>query len=113
MGGAAFATVVWFITADGLPDGAGRTLVDFANDHVGHLLGIDMAGFVTFTLGTIVLSVALIRARAVPVPAIVVFLLLTLAQFSGLAGRAMNFVQVAMMVLLVGFAAVVWRRAAG
>ncbi len=113
MGGAAFATVVWFITADGLSDGAGQSLVDYANDHVGHLLGIDMAGFVTFSLGTIVLSVALIRARAVPVPAIVVFLLLTLAQFSGLGGQALNFVQVAMMVLLVGFAAVVWRRAAG
>ena len=111
MGGAAFATVVWFITADGLSDGAGQSLVDYANNHVGHLLGLDMAGFVTFTLGTIVLAVALIRARAVPVPAIVVFLLLTLAQFSGLDGQALNFLQAAMMVMLLGFAAVVWRRA--
>jgi hypothetical protein len=111
MGGTAFATVVWFITADGLSDGAGQSLVDYANNHVGHLLGLDMAGFVTFTLGTIVLAVALIRARAVPVPAIVVFLLLTLAQFGGLDGQALNFLQVAMMVMLFGFAAVVWRRA--
>jgi hypothetical protein len=111
MGGAAFATLVWFITADGLSDGAGQSLVDYANDHVGHLMGIDMAGFVTFTLGTIVLSVALIRARALPVPAIVVFLLLTFAQFTGLQGQALNYLQVAMMVLLVGFATVVWRRA--
>jgi hypothetical protein len=111
MGGAAFATFVWFITADGLSDGAGQSLVDYANDHVGHLMGVDMAGFVTFTLGTIVLSVALIRARALPVPAIVVFLLLTFAQFSGLEGQALNVLQIAMMVLLLGFAAVVWRRA--
>ena len=111
MGGAAFATVVWFITADGLPDGAGQSLVDYANDHVGHLMGIDMAGFVLTTLGSLVLAAALIRARAVPVPAVVAYLLLTIAQFVPVQGRVIDFLQIAMMVLLIGFAAVVWRRA--
>ncbi len=67
MGGAAFATVVWFISADGLSEGAGPSLVDYANDNVGHLMGVDMAGFVLTTLGSMVLAAALIRARAVPV----------------------------------------------
>ena len=53
MGAAAFATLGWFATAPGLPDGSGRALVDYANDHPGHLMGLDMAGFVTFTLGTL------------------------------------------------------------
>ena len=107
MGGAAFATVVWFISADGLSEGAGQSLVDYANDHVGHLMGVDMAGFALITLGSLVLAAALIRARAVPVPAVVVYILLTLVQFAGLPGRAMDVLQIAMMVLLVGFAAVV------
>jgi hypothetical protein len=111
MGGAAFATVVWFITADGLSDGAGPSLVDYANDNVGHLMGVDMAGFVLTTVGSLVLAAALIRARAVPLPAVVVYILLTLFQFAPLPGRALDFLQIAMMVLLIGFAAVVWRRA--
>jgi hypothetical protein len=111
MGGAAFATVVWFITADGLAEGAGPSLVDYANDHVGHLMGIDMAGFALTTLGSLVLAAALIRARAVPVPAVVAYLLLTVAQFAGLPGRAMDVLQIVMMALLIGLAALVWRRA--
>jgi hypothetical protein len=111
MGGAAFASVVWFITADGLPDGSGQSLVDYANDNVGHLMGVDMAGFVLTTLGSLVLAAALIRARAVPVPAVAAYVLLTIVQFVGLSGRVMDFLQIAMMVLLLGFAAVVWRRA--
>lgn len=111
MGGAAFATVVWFITADGLPDGAGRSLVDYANDHLGHLMGVDMAGFALTTLGSLVLAAALIRARAVPVPAVAAYVVLTILQFVGLPGRVMDFMQIAMMALLLGFAAIVWRRA--
>jgi hypothetical protein len=111
MGGAAFATVVWFISADGLPDGAGPALVDYANDNVGHLMGVDMAGFLLTTVGSLVLAAALIRARAVPVPAVVVYILLTVVQFVGLPGRAMDFLQIAMMLLLIGLGAVVWRRA--
>ena len=56
------------------------------------------------------LSAALIRARAVPVPAVIIYVVLTLAQFAGLPGRTMDFLQIAMMVLLIGLAAVIWRR---
>jgi hypothetical protein len=36
---------------------------------------------------------------------------MVLAQFSGVPGRALDFLQIAMMLLLIGFAAVLWRRA--
>jgi hypothetical protein len=112
MGAVGFATFAWFATAPGLPDGAGRSLIDFANDHVAHVIGPDMAGFATYTLGTLVLSAALIRARAVPMPAVVAFIVVTLGQFAVPSGtNVLNYLQILLMVILVGFAAVVWRRA--
>ena len=111
MGGTAFATLVWFISADGLPRGAGPSLVDYANDHPGHLVGPSIAGFLLTTIGALVLSVALIRARAVPVPAVIVYIVLTLVQFIGPQGRTLDVLQIAMMVLLIGFASAIWRRA--
>ena len=111
MGGTAFATLTWFLTADGLPPGTGQALVDEANAHPGHLVGPSMAGFLLITVGSLVLSAALIRARAVPLPAVVAYVVLTLAAFAGLPGRALDVLQIAMMVLLLGFAATLWRRA--
>jgi len=111
MGGTAFATLVWFISADGLPRGAGQSLVDYANDHPGHLVGPSIAGFLLTTIGALVLSVALIRARAVPVPAVIVYIVLTLVQFIGPQGRTLDVLQIAMMGLLIGFASAIWRRA--
>ena len=112
MGGAAFATVVWFITADGLSEGAGPSLVDYANDHVAHVIGADMAGFLLYTLGVLTLSAAVIRARAIPVVAVGVFVVLTLAQFAVPSGtEVLNYLQIVQLLMLAGFAAVVWRRA--
>lgn len=111
MGAAAFAAIVRFAGADGLSDGSGQTLVDFANDHPGHLMGPNMVGFLLTTVGSLVLAGALIRARAVPVYAVVAYVLLILAQFSGIPGRAMDFLQIALMLVLIGFAAVLWHRA--
>jgi len=111
MGGTAFATLGWFVTADGLSPGAGQSLVDYANDHPGHLMGLNMVGFLLTTIGALVLSAALIRAHTVPILAVMTYIALTLAQFTGLPGRTMDFLQIAMMVLLIGFAAAIWRRA--
>jgi hypothetical protein len=36
---------------------------------------------------------------------------LTFVQFAGVTGRTMDFLQIAMMLLLIGFATVIWRRA--
>ena len=110
MGAVSFATLSWFATADALSDGSGQALVDYANDHPGHIMGPDMAGFALTALGSLVLAAALIRSRAVPVPAVVVYVLLVLAQFAGLQGRGLDLLQIAMNVLLIGFAAVVWSR---
>jgi hypothetical protein len=111
MGAAGFATIGWFASANGLSGGAGQTLVDYANDSPGHLMGPDLAGFLLTAAGSLVLAVALIRSRAVPGYAAVAYMLLTLAQFSGIPGRAMDFLQIVMMLMLIGLAAVLWRRA--
>jgi hypothetical protein len=111
MGAAGFAAIVWFAGADGLSDGTGQALVDFANDHPGHLMGPDMVGFLLTTVGSLVLAGALVRSRAEPAYAVVAYVLMVLAQFSGMPGRALDFLQIAMMLLLIGFAVVLWRRA--
>ncbi|MGY1617314.1 hypothetical protein ACI797_11300 [Geodermatophilus sp. SYSU D00691] len=110
MGAAGFATFTWFATAPGLAEGAGPSLVDSGDDHVVRLLGADMAGFVLYTAGTLFLAAALIRARAVPLVGVVVFVALTLAQFV-VPNDVVDHLQIGQMVLLVGLAAVVWRRA--
>jgi hypothetical protein len=112
MGAGAFATFSWFATAPGLSEGAGRSLVDYANGQVPHLLGPNMAGFAVYTLGSLVLAAAVIRARAVPLAAVALFVLGTLAQFVLPEGNdVLDYVQIGQMVLLVGLATVVWRRA--
>jgi hypothetical protein len=111
MGGAAFATFNWFASSGGLSEEAGRSLVDYGNDHPGHMIGATLAGFALYTLGTLVLAAALLRSRAVPVLGVATFVLLTLAQFAPLPGRAIDVLQIAMMALLAAFAAVVWKAA--
>jgi hypothetical protein len=109
MGGFAFATVTWFVGE--LSETAGRELVDVANDDLGHLLGVEMAGFFLVTLGSLVLAAALVRARAVPRVAVVGFVLLTLALFVGLSGAAMNAVQAAQVLAIGALALPIWTRA--
>lgn len=106
MGGMAFTTVMWFMGT--LSEDSGRELVDLANDDVPHLLGVEMAGFFLITLGTLVLSAALFRARAVPRPAVVLFVVLTLGLFAGLSGTAMNVVQAAQVLLTGAVAIPLW-----
>ena len=108
MGGLSFATLTWL--ASGVPEDVGRPLVDYANDSPGHLLGATMAGFLLFTLGGLVLATALFRARAVPVAGVTAYVLLVMTQFAPLSGRALDFVQVAMMALFVTLAITVLRR---
>jgi hypothetical protein len=108
MGGLSFATLTWF--ASEVPEDAGRPLVDYANDNPGHLLGATMAGFLLFTLGGLALATALFRARAVPVAGVAAYVLLVLTQFAPLPGRALDFVQISMMALLVALAITVLRR---
>jgi len=109
MGGFAFATLTWF--ASGIAEDDGRALVDYANDQTGHLLGATMAGFALFTLGGLVLATALFRGRAVPVAGVAAYVLLVVAQFTPLSGRAIDYLQVVMMALFVALAVKVLRSA--
>ena len=108
MGGMAFVTLTWFAT--GVSEDAGRSLVDYANDSTGHLLGATLAGFLLFTVGGLVLAAALFRARAVPAAGLAAYLLLVLAQFAPLPGRTIDYLQIAMMALFVALAVRVLRR---
>ena len=108
MGGLSFATLTWF--ASKISEDVGRPLVDYANDSPGHLLGATMAGFLLFTLGELTLATALFRARAVPAAGVAAYVLLVLVQFAPLPGRALDFLQVAVMALCVALACTVLRR---
>lgn len=108
MGGLSFATLTWF--ASQVPEDVGRTLVDYANDDPGHLLGATIAGLALLTLGQLALATALIRARAVPVPWVVVFVLLIPTQFAPLPPRAIDLVQIVVMALYFALAVTVLRR---
>lgn len=108
MGSFAFTTVLYFVAE--MPEGAGQELVDTANDDVTHLLGVEMAGFLLFTLGSLVLAAALVRGRAVPRLAVAAFVVLTVGLFVA-TGTALDIVQAA-QVLLAGAVAIPLLRSA-
>jgi len=109
MGSFAFTTILYFVAE--LPEESGRALTDTANDDVKHLLGVEMAGFLLFTLGSLVLAFALFRSRAVPRLAVGLFVLLTIALFVGLPNAAMDAAQ-AGQVLVTGALAIPLLRSA-
>jgi hypothetical protein len=108
MGGLAFATLLWFAAT--LPEEQGRGLVDTVNDEIGHALGVEMAGFALVTLGSLVLAAALVRARAVPWPAVAVFVALTVSLFLGFPGDVMNVLQAAQVLVAGALAVPLWQR---
>ncbi|GIJ73436.1 hypothetical protein [Virgisporangium ochraceum] len=107
LGGVAFAagivaagTVFWYATEPAaIPADAGTALLSFAEDNPGHLMGLQMAGFLLFTIGSLVLMAALWRARSVPRWLPVAFLVLTVGVFA-LGGVALDVVQAAQMLVL-------------
>jgi hypothetical protein len=78
--------------------------MDFAVDHPEHGMVVQMAGFLLFTLGSIALMIALVRARSVPLWLPIAFFVLVAAQFAPVPSRLLDFVQVALMALLVALA---------
>jgi hypothetical protein len=105
IGSYAFVAFAWYATSDAVPVETGKALLSYVDQHPEHLRGPAMIGFLLFTLGSVLLCVALLRGRAAPVAALVAFLLLTVAQFVGVEGRLLDVVQIALMLLLVGLAA--------
>jgi hypothetical protein len=100
-----FGSLAWYATDPAaVPPDAGTALMTYVVDHPGHLLGAQMAGFLLYTVGALVLMVALWRARAVPRWLPVAYLVLTLGVFA-LDGVALNVVQAVQTLLLVPVAA--------
>jgi hypothetical protein len=78
-----FGALAWYATNPAaLSPEAGTALLAQVKDNPGHLLVVQMAGFLLFTLGALVLSGALWRARSVPRWLPVAYLVLTIATFA-------------------------------
>ncbi|HEU5110088.1 MAG TPA: hypothetical protein VFT95_16220 [Micromonosporaceae bacterium] len=100
----AFGSLAWYVTDPGVvPPENGTTLMTYIEDNPGHVMGAQMAGFLLYTLGSLLLMAALWRARAVPRWLPIGYLLLTVGLFA-LDGVALNIVQAAQTLLLVPIA---------
>jgi hypothetical protein len=99
-GAVSFGSFAWYATdTAAIPAGPGTALMSHVEDSPGHMMGVQMAGFLLFTVGSLVLMVALWRARAVPRWLPVAYLVLTVGTFA-LGGVVLNVVQAAQMVSL-------------
>jgi hypothetical protein len=102
MGAFGFASLAWYATdTTAIPVESGTEFLKYAVDNPQHGMVLQMAGFLLFTVGSILLVVALIRSRSVPVWLPIAFLVLVVAQFTPVPSRVLDFVQVALMALLV------------
>lgn len=111
MGAFGFASLAWYATdTTAIPAETGTEFLKYAVDNPQHGMVLQMAGFLLFTLGSIALFIALIRARTVPVWLPITFLVLVVAQFTPVPSRVLDFVQVALMALLVVLAWVFHRQ---
>jgi hypothetical protein len=96
-----FGSFAWYATDIGaIPADSGAALMSHIEDNPGHMMGLQMAGFLLFTLGSILLMAALWRARSVPRWLPIGYLVLTVAVFV-LGGVALNIVQAVQMLSLV------------
>lgn len=101
-------TLAWYGTAPGVvPAPVGTALFADLERDLGHLLPLQ-AGFLMFTLGVLLALVALWRAGAVPRWATVAIAVLTVGQFAGVEGRALDLVQGLQVASLVLVAAFLW-----
>lgn len=102
MGAFGFASLAWYATdTTAIPAETGTEFLKYAVDNPQHGMVLQMAGFLLFTLGSIVLFIALIRARSVPLWLPVTFFVLVVAQFTPVSSRVLDFIQVALMAVLV------------
>jgi hypothetical protein len=63
----AVGVVFWYATDPGaLSEEAGTELLDYFQDHLGHVIGPQFVGFSTASIGILVMAAALWRSRVVP-----------------------------------------------
>ena len=89
----------------------GATFIAFIKHNPAHLVVIDVVGFLSLTLGLLLLAVALWRARSVPRWLPITLLVLLVAQFAA-PNRVLDVVQAALMAVAVVIG-VFYLRAAG
>ena len=100
----------WYATAStALPAADGAALLAFAQDDSGRLVAADVAGFLLFTLGSLLVCVALWRSQAVHRAVPVAVVLLTVAQFAVPPGRALDVVQALLLAAFLPVAAAAGR----
>jgi hypothetical protein len=108
-GMASFGVLVWYVTAtDALPAAAGTTLMAYVEANMGHVGALQAPGFLAFTVGTLVLMVALWRSRSVPRWLPIGYGVLTVGVFA-LDGRPLDVVQAVQMLTLTVLAGFLWR----
>ena len=101
MGAYGFASLAWYATdTTAIPVESGTEFLKYAVDNPQHGMVLQMAGFLLFTLGSIALFIALIRARTVPVWLPITFFVLVVAQFTPVPSRVLDLIQVALMAVL-------------
>jgi hypothetical protein len=105
----AFGVLAWYVTAtDAIDAEAGTALLAYFEENPARIAVLQVPGFLLFTIGTLVLMVALWRARSVPRWLPIGVALLTVAAFI-VPGRALDVVQALQMLSLVGVAWYLWR----
>ena len=101
----AYGVLSWYATAvEAIPVESGTALMTYFADNPAHLSGPQIAGFLVFNLGTLLLVAALWRAGSVPRWLLVVWAVLTVGQFAGLPGRVLDLVQVGVMTIFIAIA---------
>lgn len=110
----AVAVLAWFVTAtEVVPPETGTELMAYVEENFGRVGALQMAGFLLFTVGALVLMVALWRARSVPRWFPGGFAVLTLAAFAPLPSRVLDLVQAVQFGSLVLVAWWLWRQPVG
>jgi hypothetical protein len=95
-----FGTLTWYVTDTGaLAAPTGTAMMTYVEDNLGHVAAVQAPGFLLFTLGALLLMVALWRARAVPMWLPIAYVVLTVGVFV-LDGTAINVVQAVQTLLL-------------
>jgi hypothetical protein len=95
-----FGVLAWYATAaEAVPVASGTALLSHAEANPGHLYGLSMAGFLLFTVGSLVLMVALWRSRTVPVWLPIGVIILTVGVFAA-SGTVLNVIQAVQMLLI-------------
>jgi hypothetical protein len=106
MGQFAHAVLGWFATSTAISTEAGKALISYADDNPVRVMVPGVAGFLMVSVGMLLLAIAQLRSHALPRWMPISLIVLTVAQFGPIPNRLLDFVQVAVMGVLVCLAGV-------